>query len=403
MSVTNFTFDLPTRIIFGAGAVDSIGDEAIRCGQRALLVTGSTFARKSGLADRLQQSLAAAGVDTTLYESQERHPTVASIDDAGRLARERDAEFVVGFGGGRTLDMAKAVALAAHANRPIWEFARHSSTTPVSVDGALPLILIPIIASTGSETNDTAVVQNGELGIQAPIRSQHLFARAAIVDPTLTFTVPAQYTAVGAINIVSQMLETYVTSDEFAVTDRVSEGLVRVVMDSAARALRHLDDLDARSNLSWAATLASTVAHAGRAGTAPLRSLAYPLTARFGIDHGEAMSALWPSFIRYALGNRVRLPLIGRYKRYALLGRQIFGVHDTDDEVAAEITSYRLTSWLRGMEMPTDLLSFNLDPDLFGELAEQTVRVSGNGRRLPSGLTAEDVQNVYEGALRVHR
>jgi alcohol dehydrogenase YqhD (iron-dependent ADH family) len=174
-------------------------------------------------------------------------------------------------------------------------------------------------------------------------------------------------------------------------------------MDSASRAVRHPDDLDARSNLSWAATLASTVAHAGRGGMAPLRSMAYPLTARHGIDHGHALSALWPSFMRYALGNRVRLPQIGRYKRYALLGRQIFGVHDTDDEVAAEITSYRLASWLRGMEMPVDLLGFNLDPDSFADLAAQVVSVSGDGRRLPGGLSGEDVQNIYEGALRVHR
>jgi alcohol dehydrogenase YqhD (iron-dependent ADH family) len=264
----------------------------------------------------------------------------------------------------------------------------------------LPIVQVPIIASTGSETNSTAVIFNGVTQVKAPIESPHLFARVAIVDPTLTFTVPDRYTAVGAMNILSQMLEGYLTSDEFAVTDRVTEGLVRVVMDSLERAMRHGDDLDARTNLSWAATMASTVALAGRAGSMPLRSLAYPLTARYPIDHGVALAALWPSFMRYALANRQRLPLIGRFKRYALLGRQLFGVHETDDEVAAEITVMRIAAWFRAMNMPVDLRESNIDPDDLPRLAAQAVTVSGDGKRLPSGLRCQDVEHIYEGALR---
>jgi alcohol dehydrogenase YqhD (iron-dependent ADH family) len=202
------------------------------------------------------------------------------------------------------------------------------------------------------------------------------------------------------MNIVSQMLESYLTSDEFAVTDRVTEGLVRVVMDSLARAVRHGEDLDARNNLSWAATMASTVALAGRGGSMPLLALTHPLTARFPIEHGSALAALWPSFMRYSLSNRFRLPQVGRYKRYALLGRQIFGVQETDDEVAAELTTYRFVHWLRGMGMPTDLGQLGVDEAHLSHLADQAVMVSGNGKRLASGLTAQDIEHIYEGALR---
>jgi alcohol dehydrogenase YqhD (iron-dependent ADH family) len=102
----------------------------------------------------------------------------------------------------------------------------------------------------------------------------------------------------------------------------------------------------------------------------------------------------------YALGNRYRLPQIGRFKRYALLGRQIFGVHETDDEVAAETTRYRFINWLRSMDMPTDLTRFGVDPETFPTLAEQAVRVSGSGNRLTGGLATQDVERIYEGALR---
>jgi alcohol dehydrogenase YqhD (iron-dependent ADH family) len=227
-----------------------------------------------------------------------------------------------------------------------------------------------------------------------------LYARVAVVDPILTFTVPPQYTAVGGLNIVSQLLESYLTRDEFPVTDRITEGLMRVVMDSLPRAMRRGEDLDARTNLSWVAALASTVIVPGQGGNMPLRAMAHPLCAHYGIDHGSALAALWPSYMRYALANRFRLPQIGRFKRYALLGRQIFGVHETDDEVAAETTTYRFINWLKGLDVPTDLRSFTIDPDTFGQLADEAILISGSGQRLPGGLSARDVEHIYDGSLR---
>jgi butanol dehydrogenase len=399
--VDTFTFALPTRVVFGAGVIDEVGREAAVQGRRALLVTGSTFARRSGLIKRLRTTLEDEGVFVSVYEGINPNPSVAAIDAGGEAARDFRADVVVGFGGGGALDAAKAIAVRALSDRSIWEFTNHrSNDSGLPVERALPIIQVPLIASTGSETNNRAVVYDEESRTRATLRSPHLFARVAMVDPALTFTVPARYTAIGAMNIVSQMLEGYLIGDEFAATDRVTEGLMRVVMDSLARAMRNGDDLDARNNLSWAATLASTVALAGRADSGPLLAMAHPLTARYDLEHGYALAGLWPSYMRYALSNRRRLPQIGRFKRYALLGRQLFGVHETDDEVAAETTVYRFINWLRGMGMPTDLREVPIDADETASLAEQAVVVSGDGKRLPSGLTARDVQHVYEGTLR---
>jgi len=396
-----FIFSLPTRVIFGAGAIESTGEEAASCGRHALVVTGTTFARRSGLIDRLQSSLGEAGIAVTIYDHAGPNPSVATIDAGGRLARESGADLVLGLGGGSALDAAKAIAAAAVSDRSIWDYTRNQSDRqPATIEGALPVVQLPIIASTGSETNDMAVVFDEQSCTKAEIRSPHLQARVAIVDPILTFTVPQRYTSVGGMNIVSQMLESYVTSDEFPVTDRIAEGLIRVVMDSLPRAMRRGEDLDARNNLSWVAVIASTLSQAGRGSSTPLRAMAHPISATYGSDHGTVVAALWPSFMRYSLANRFRLPQIGRFKRYALVGRQIFGVHETDDEVAAETTAYRFEHWLRSMEMPVDLRQLSVKEEDLERLAEQAVRVSGDGGRLPGGLTVEDVLNVYEGATR---
>lgn len=396
----NFLFSLPTRVTFGPGSIDTAGSEAASLGSRALVVTGKTFARRSGLIERLTVSLNRAGVTYILFDEVDPNPRVGALAAGARRAREHGSDFIIGLGGGSVLDAAKAIALAAASEQPIWEFTSGSQGTGRPIEGALPIMQIPIIASTGSETNDTAMIFDEETRAKAPIKSPHLQARVAIIDPVLTFTVPPHYTAVGGMNIASQIIDSYLTSDAFPVTDRIAEGLVRVILDSLPRAVRRGEDLDARTNLSWAAAIAPSVALAGRSQVRPLLSMAHPLTATYDIEHGLAVAALWPSYMRYVLGQRYRLPHVGRIKRYALLGRQIFGVQETDDEVAAETTAYRLTNWLRGMDMPTDLRSFNVNPDDFPALAERAVTVSGGDTRRIGGLAAADVEKIYEGALR---
>lgn len=396
----DFAFDLPTRVVFGPATIDLVGRETAECGSHAMVVTSSAFARRSGLLDHLTASLLDAHVAVSLYEI-ERDPHVAAIDAGGAKARDDGADVVIGLGGGSALDAAKAVAAAARADRSIWEYARRGGDGQhPPLEDALPIVQVPIVASTGSETNDTAVLFNRDTRTKAPASSPHLYARVAVVDPTLTFSVPTSYTAIGGINIVSQLLEAYLTSDEFAVADRIAEGIVRTVMDALSRAMHHGEDLDARSNLSWAAALASTVALSRRGSSAPLRAMAYPLTAHFETEHGRVLSALWPSYMRYVLANRFRLPQAGRHKRYSLLGRQLFGVHETDDEVAAETTVFRFRNWLRSMDMPNSLLQLGIDEVPAAQLARQAVTVSGNGSRLPGGLTEGDIEHIYESALR---
>jgi alcohol dehydrogenase class IV len=399
--VQNFVFSLPTRVTFGPGSIEAVGQETATIGSRGMVVTGNTFVRRSGLINQLCSSLQRSGVSVSVYDEAGPNTTVEVIDRGGRLARDEGVDFVLGLGGGSAMDAAKAIAVSALSDASIWEYTHHQIDEPAAViDRALPIAQIPIVASTGSETSATAMVYEPLSRIKAPITSPHLLAKVAIVDPTLTFSVPPRYTAVGGMNIVSQMLESYLTSDEFPVTDRITEGLVRVVMDSLPRAMRRGEDLDARNNLSWAATLASSLGMAGRGASMPVRSMAHPLAAHFTIDHGMAVAALWPSFMRYALANRYRLPQVGRFKRYALLGRQLFGVHETDDEVAAETTAFRFTSWLRGMDMPSNLAALGVEGFDVAELADQAVTVSGNGKRLPGGLSVEDIEHIYESALR---
>jgi butanol dehydrogenase len=397
----NFVFSLPTRVVFGPGSIDAVGTESAAIGKHALLVTGTTFARRSGLIERLRSSLGQSDVTVTIFDQAGPNPRTEAVDAGGQIARTNNIDLVIGLGGGSALDAAKAIALVACCERPIWGFTHHSmDCIPYAAECALPVIQVPIVASTGSETNDTAVIFDEASGMKAPLSGPCLFPRVAIVDPILTFSVPPTFTAVGGMNVASQMLESYLTRDEFPVTDRITEGLMRVVMDNLPRAMSRGEDLDARTNLSWVATLAPSIAITGQGGFMPLRAMAHPLTAKYGLDHGSALAALWPSYMRFALSNRYRLPQIGRFKRYALLGRQIFGVHETDDEVAAEITTYRLLAWLRGLDIPTDLRQLGIEAEELSALADQAVIVSGNGKRLPGGLSAQDIEHIYEGALR---
>jgi butanol dehydrogenase len=399
MSYTIFSF--PTRVIFGPGSIDAVGVESASLGQRALLVTGTTFARRSGMIDRLMGSFESAHVDVSVFDKAGPNPRVDIIDEGALAARERNVDIIVGLGGGSTLDAAKAIALAAGSDRSIWDFTRAAdSGVPDSIGTCMPIVQLPIVASTGSETNDTAVVFHEQRRLKASISHRCLYARVAIVDPTLTFSVPPGFTAVGGMNIVSQLLESYLTRDEFAAADRVTEGFMRVVMDSLPRAMQRGEDLEARTNLSWVAAMAPPMTLTSQRGLMPLRAMAHPLCAHTGIDHGSALAALWSSYMRFALSNRFRLPHTGRFKRYALMGRQIFGIHETDDEAAAEMTIYRFESWLTGMGIPTSLHALGVGPEQLNGLAEDAILMSGDGARLPGGFTITDIEHIYDGAMR---
>lgn len=387
----SFELHLRTRIRFGVGELGRLGEEAAPLGRRALLVTGRSFAARGGLTDRARELLEGAGLAVSVFDRVQPNPHTETADEGAAWARREGCDLVVALGGGSVMDAAKGIAVAALGEASAWDYCRGSERWQelYPIRRGLPLIAVPTLAGTGSEANGTAVLTRWSTREKTVMSGSALFPRVALVDPSLTVSVPAGTTADGAVDILIHLLEGYLTgSDTADVQDRITEGLVAVVLEHGPRAFRDGRDLRSRTELSWASTLAlSGVPSLGRGGTFPLHSLEHALSGHFDVSHGRGLAALFPTYAR-----RFRQV---RPARLALLGWRVLGVTGDDEAVARE-TVERLAGWMADLGEPPGLASLGLDPGSFPSLAEEVIRLNGHGQDHLPGLPSLDRQGVLD-------
>ncbi len=280
-----FEFATATRIVFGPGALSEAGALVAPWGRRAIVVTGSHPQR----AQRLRELLDQAGVGSEVFPI-EGEPTVSMVESALEFAREYGTELVIGFGGGSAIDAAKAVAgFLTNPGDPFDYLEVVGRGQPLAVSAA-PWMAIPTTAGTGAEVTRNAVLGVPEKGVKASLRSPHLLARIALVDPELALDLPAAVTAATGMDAFTQLLEAYVCNRANPMTDALcSAGLSR-----CARALpfawANPRNLEARTDLALA-SLWSGIALAN-AGLGAVHGLAAPIGGLFSAPHGAVCAIL---------------------------------------------------------------------------------------------------------------
>ena len=204
------TFYLPTKIIFGPGSLARLGAEAAELGRKAILVSGKSSLRKSGILDSVVNDLKNNGVEALVYDRIEPNPRAATVDQGAMLAREAGIDLVIGIGGGSTMDAAKGIVVASSGTRPVWDYIEKD----IEAEGMVPkLILIPTVAASGSEANCGAVITNWQIHEKCVLNSPHIYPAVSIVDPELTLTLPAKSTAQGGVDIFCHLVEPYITAE----------------------------------------------------------------------------------------------------------------------------------------------------------------------------------------------
>lgn len=386
-----FTFHLPTKIIFGPGTIDRVGEEAAKLGERALIVTGKRSAAEHGITAKVTDFLEREGLGAVVYDKIEPNPRTTTIDAAGKLARNNKCDFVIGLGGGSAMDAAKAIAVATLEARPIWEFIPHGEGPVLPVKHALPIMAIPTLAATGSEADSGGVFTNWETHEKATLFSPLLFPRVAIVDPELTVTVPPDYTADGGIDIICHVIEGLFTgADDTPIQDRFAFAVIKTVMENLPRALKDPRDVDARANLSWASAVAlSGMVNSGRGGSYPIHALQHALSGHYDISHGRGLALLLPPIMEYTYR--------ARPAKYAMLARELFDIHrdGKSDEELAEAGIEEMKKFLKSVDRLLTLKDLGITDDgKFEAMADDTLRIYGvDGEYLenPRPLYRDDI------------
>ena len=376
------TFYLPTKLIFGSGSVAELGAEAKKLGKRAMLVTGTRSARETGLMDRATRDLEDNGLEVFIFDKVMPNPRASVVDEGADIVRRKGADLIIGLGGGSAMDAAKGIRLASAGNRPIWDYYIGAADTK-AVGQVIPLMLVPTIAATGSEFDAFSVITNWENHEKRALLTPHYFANVSIVDPELTVTLPLKLTAAGGVDIFLHVAENYITTKSpTAFSDGIMETIMRVAVETLPQALAKLDDVEARTKLSWASTVACSqaITLGGSIGYRTLHLIEHALSGCYDVTHGDGLAALLPAWMRYTL------PV--RKERFSSLGRNVFG---EEEGVAA------IEKWLDKVGMKLNLRTLGVAPEDFEDIADNALRTSrGLLSKHPNLLDAAAIVQIFK-------
>jgi len=374
---------LPSRLVFGPGTISKAGKYAAEMGRTCLIVTGQSSARRLGHLKRLTDSLDEHGVRWRVYSGIRPNPGYQAVDEAAKIIREEriDGErgiidFVIGLGGGSVMDSAKGIAAMAKMSGSIWDYICTGKRKMPEITEALPIMEIPTLAATGSEANKYGVISNPETKEKSSFNSDVLYPKVAIIDPELTLTVPPGPTADGGVDILSHLLESYLTTSEpdTSVSDEITESLVRNVIHYLPLTLKDSTNLEARSALSWASTLAlSGIPSAGHGGLFILHKIEHALSGYYDITHGSGLAAIFPAYLETLLEFNP--------ERLAGFSRNVFGVTSPDTETAAKEGIKAFRAFLHSVGRDISLIGLGVAPteQEIREMAEMAVAIGGGG------------------------
>lgn len=381
-----FEFATATRIVFGPGTARDAGSIALPFGRRAAVITGPRPERNATLVAALET----AGLQTFLFPVR-GEPTVARIAEILTAARPLGIEVVIGCGGGSVIDAAKAVAGLLTNDGDILDYLEVVGRGQPLHHPALPWIAIPTTAGAGAEVTRNAVLTSPEHQVKASLRSPHLLARVALVDPELTLSLPPDVTAATGLDALTQLIEPFVCSRPNPLVDALCQDGIARIARSLRSAVRDGTDLAARTDLACAA-LCGGIALAN-AGLGAVHGLAAPLGGAFPAPHGAVCAALLPHAMRTnlaALDTRMpRHPALGRYTRVAqlLTGRP--------DSAAADGVAW-IRELVRDLGIPP-LANYGVRPEHFADLARKAAAASSM-KANPVPLTSTEIENLLENA-----
>jgi alcohol dehydrogenase class IV len=385
--MTHFEFATATRIIFGAGKIRDVGDVAREFGRRALVVTGKTVDRAKAVVTLLE----ASGVSTATYPCG-GEPTTHLVITGVQLARSEGCEVVVGFGGGSSIDAAKAIAALLTNEGDLFDYLEVIGRGKTLSQPSAPFVAIPTTAGAGAEVTRNAVLTSPEHRVKASLRSPFMLARVALVDPELTYDLPPGLTASTGLDALTQLIEPYVSCRANPLTDCICvEGIRRV-----ARSLRHAfdngSDKTAREDMALASLFGGLAL--ANAGLGAVHGFAAPIGGMFPAPHGAVCAALLPHVMEANLiALRERAPHSEALRRYDEVARVLTGSGH-----AAAADGMTWVEHLRTHLNIPPLRRYSVTANDVTAIVDSALRASSM-KANPIPLTADELKEIVARAL----
>ena len=302
-----FSYFLPVNIQFGWNKVDSVAEFAVPYGKKALIVTGRTSAKKSGLYDRVVAKLDAAHINHVLFDQVDSNPLTTTALDGAALAKSESCDMVIAIGGGSIMDCAKGIAFMAVNDGNINDYIFNRKTS----DNALPLIVIPTTCGTGSEGNGFGVLTNPETEDKKSLRCNAIVPKVSIVDPAVMGTMPPHVLASVGFDALCHNIEAYTSKTAQPFTDALAYYAVTLLAQYLVPLYKHVKAIangqEAVLNKkqlikAWGSvTLASTIGGMviNTAGVTLGHGMEHPASGLKDITHGVGLAVIEPVVVEY--------------------------------------------------------------------------------------------------------
>ena len=374
-----FNYFLPVNVVFGCGKVLETGSLTKPYGNKALVVTGRSSAKKSGLYDKVADSLKQAGIEHVLFDKVARNPLTTTAIEGAQFAKDNGCDVVVAIGGGSIMDCAKAIAFLALNDGDINDYIYGR----LKSDTALPLVLIPTTCGTGSEGNGFAVLTNPENGDKKSLRCNAIVAKVSIVDPECMMTMPKHVLASVGFDALCHCIEAYTSKIAQPFTDALSVYAMELIADNLVKVYRGEGSKEAWEKITLASTIGGMVINT--AGVTLAHGMEHPASGLKDIVHGKGLAALTPVVIEASEK--------GDHFKFAKIARIFGGV--TSKDLAPKIRTL-----LRNLDMECTLSDLGLSKEDIPWMAENCMKVSAAGvANNPVVFTQEEIADLYAKAM----
>ena len=388
--MNNFEFYSPTCFVFGKDTETSAGEYVKRFGgSKVLIHYGGGSAVRSGLLDRIKESLSKESIAFIELGGVKPNPRSGLVYEGIDLCKKENVDFILAVGGGSVIDSSKAIAAGAVYDVDFWDYYSGKR-----IEKALSVGTVLTIAAAGSEGSPDSVITKEEGMLKRGASGDAIRPKFSILNPALTQTLPAYQTAAGITDILAHLYERYLTNtEEVEVTDRLIEGLLLTMIHEGPRVISDPDNYEARANIMWAGTMAhNNSCGVGRSQDWNSHNIEHELSALYDCAHGAGLAVTMPAVFSYTMSHNVM--------RFAQAAVRIWGcqMDFAHPEVTAKAGIEAFRNFLISIGMPKNFEELGAKEEDIPKLVD--VLLHGNGREgTITGfvtLNEEDCTNIYK-------
>ena len=386
--MNNFVFYSPTEFVFGKATEMQVGALARKHGARkVMIVYGGGSVVRSGLLDRVKQSLQEAGIEYCLMGGVQPNPVDTKVYEGIEFCRREQADMLLPVGGGSVIDTAKAIAAGVLYEGDFWDFYIGKA----KVTKALKVAVVLTIPAAGSEGSGNTVITKldglQKLSLRVPEVLHPVFS---IMNPELTYTLPPFQTACGVADMMAHIMERYFTNtQEVEIGDRLCEGTLMAIINEAPKVMRNPEDYGARANLMWA----GMIAHNGTCGVGceedwASHFLEHEISAIYGVTHGAGLSVIFPAWMTWMVEHNV-----GKIAQYAV---RVWGVPESEDKKTVALEGIgKLKAFFSSLGLPVTFKELGVENPDIDRLADSLHRNKGELVGNYVKLTKQDSKEIY--------